>query len=303
MQLGRLKEQLEINKIKYSENEAMASHTSFKIGGGADLFVCPDSIDSLTSTLSAARICDVPCFILGNGSNLLVSDKGIEGAVVSMSGFKGLSLISHDTVFAQAGVTLAALCGFARDNGLTGLEFAYGIPGSVGGALYMNAGAYGGEMSQVVCKAESLCTKTLKTVSRSTEEMELGYRHSIYEENGEIITGVYFKLKAGNKEDITEAMETYISKRKNSQPLEFPSAGSTFKRPQGYYAAALIDGCGLKGRAVGGAKVSEKHAGFVINSGGATCSDVLALIEIIKQTVFEKEGVGLDTEVIFVGRK
>ncbi len=296
-------ELLDINKIQYTENEAMASHTSFKIGGGADLFVCPDSADKLRTALVAAKENGLPYFILGNGSNLLVSDKGIEGAVLSTSCLKKLALINEETIFAEAGATLASLCVFAKENSLTGLEFAYGIPGSVGGALYMNAGAYGGDMSEVVASAESLSAEDFSPVTRDISDMKLGYRKSIYEETGEIITGVYFKLKKGDKTEITDAMNTFITKRKTSQPLDFPSAGSTFKRPEGYFAAALIDQCNLKGRAVGGAKVSEKHAGFVINSGNATCQNVLDLIEIIKDTVKEKKGVSLSTEVIFVGRK
>ncbi len=303
--MGResFKELLDLNKIKYSVNEVMASHTSFKIGGGADLFVCPDSVDKLSTTLKGAKKLGLPAFILGNGSNLLVSDKGIEGVVISTSALKSISLVGEGEIFAEAGATLASLCVFAKDNGLTGLEFAYGIPGSVGGALYMNAGAYGGDMSMVVARAESLSAEDFSPVTRSLSEMGLGYRKSVYEENGEIITGVFFKLKKGDKAEISDAMNTFITKRKTSQPLDFPSAGSTFKRPEGYFAAALIDECGLKGRAVGGAMVSEKHAGFVINSGGATCDDVLSLIEVIKATVKEEKGVDLSTEVIFVGRK
>ncbi len=296
-------ELLKKNNIQFSENEAMASHTSFKIGGGADLFVCPDSVDKLRFSLISAKETGLPYFILGNGSNLLVSDKGIEGVVLSTSCLKKLALLDEETVFAEAGATLASLCVFAKDNGLTGLEFAYGIPGSVGGALYMNAGAYGGDMSEVVSSAESLSSDDFSPVTRNISDMNLGYRRSIYEENGEIITGVYFKLKKGDKAEIADAMNTFILRRKASQPLEFPSAGSTFKRPVGYFAAALIDECGLKGRAVGGAKVSEKHAGFVINAGGATCDDVLSLIEVIKNVVKEQKGVDLSTEVIFTGRK
>ena len=219
------------------------------------------------------------------------------------SALKGIRLVSDEIIFAEAGATLASLCVFAKDNSLTGLEFAYGIPGSIGGALYMNAGAYGGDMACVVCSAESLSTEDFIPVTRSLDEMGLGYRKSVYEENGEIITGVYFKLTRGNKDEIAESMNTIINKRKASQPLEYPSAGSTFKRPEGYFAAALIDECSLKGRAVGGAQVSEKHAGFVINRGNATCNDVLSLIDVIKDTVKTEKGVDLSTEVIFVGRK
>ncbi len=288
-------------KIEYRENEAMALHTSFKLGGKADVFLRPQTAEQLKNILSCIREENIPCFILGNGSNLLVSDEGIEGAVVSTAGLNRLKLTGECEIYAEAGASLAALCVFAKENSLTGLEFAYGIPGSVGGALYMNAGAYGGEMSQVVSSAESL-DGCLNTVVRNTEELELGYRKSIFKTNGEVIVGVTFKLKKGDRQDISDAMNNFITKRKTSQPLEFPSAGSTFKRPEGYFAAALIDECGLKGRSVGGAMVSVKHAGFVINFEKATCNDVLELIEVIKQTVKKEKGVDLETEVIFVGR-
>ncbi len=293
---------LDENLIKYTENEKMDSHTSFKIGGEADFFVCPDSVDKLQEVLRAAKESNLPVFILGNGSNLLVSDKGIEGVVISTSGLKKISLVSDTEIFAEAGASLTAVCVFAKEHSLSGLEFAYGIPGSIGGALYMNAGAYGGEMIDVVSSAQSISADTLSVTERKADDMNLGYRHSIYKENGEIITGVYLKLTKGDKENIASDMNNFMQKRKTSQPLEYPSAGSTFKRPEGYYAAALIDTCGLKGRSVGGAQVSVKHAGFVINKDNATCDDVLALIDIIKNTVLQKEGVELNTEVIFVGR-
>ena len=288
-------------KIKYSVSEAMALHTSFKIGGEADLILYPETEEQLCEILRLAEEKNIPTFILGKGSNLLVSDSGIEGAVISTLAMQNITLISDTEIKAEAGASLANLCRAARDNCLTGLEFAYGIPGTVGGALYMNAGAYGGDMSMVVKSATSI-TKDAHEVNRSIDEMGLGYRKSIYDQNGEIITSVTFLLKKGDKVQISEAMETFMQKRKNSQPLEYPSAGSTFKRPEGYYAAALIDECELKGATVGGAEVSTKHAGFVINKGNATCNDVLSLIEKIKKTVNEKRGVKLDTEVIHIGR-
>lgn len=293
---------LDQNLIKYAENEKMDTHTSFKIGGKADFFVCPDSVDKLQDVLRAAKTANLPVFILGNGSNLLVSDRGIEGVVISTACLKKISLISDTEIFAEAGASLTAVCIFAKENSLSGLEFAYGIPGSVGGALYMNAGAYGGEMIDVVSSAQSISANTISFTERTLDEMNLGYRHSIYKENGEIITGIRLKLVKDDKENISSAMNNFMQKRKTSQPLEYPSAGSTFKRPEGYYAAALIDSCGLKGRSVGGAQVSEKHAGFVINKQNATCDDVLGLIDVIKDTVLKEKGVQLSTEVIFVGR-
>jgi UDP-N-acetylmuramate dehydrogenase len=302
MRVDSLKALAEKLKIEYSETEAMALHTSFKIGGKADIFLSPDSAEKLAEILSLAKREEIPYFILGSGSNLLVSDKGIEGAVISTAKLCDLRLLDDTTIYAGAGVSLAALCCFARDNGLTGLEFAYGIPGSVGGAIYMNAGAYGGDMACVVVSAEGLNSEG-KVITRPAEELELTYRHSIFEDNGETVLGATFRLGKGDKEAIAAEMIRIIEKRKLSQPLDFPSAGSTFKRPEGYFAAALIDQCGLKGRAVGGAKVSEKHAGFVINFDKATCSDVLELIEVIKDTVKKAQGVDLSTEVIFVGKK
>ncbi len=289
-------------KIKYSIDEVMALHTSFKLGGKADIYLCPETAEQMASLLKLAKKDNIPCFILGKGSNLLVSDEGIEGAVISTDLLNKISLVGSSEIYAEAGVTLAELCKFARDNGLTGLEFAYGIPGSVGGALYMNAGAYDGDMSQVIVSAKSL-DKEQNIILRDVSQMGLGYRKSIYKQNGETVIDITVRLSKGDKQQITEAMNTIINKRIKSQPLDFPSAGSTFKRPEGYFAAALIDECGLKGRSVGDAQVSEKHAGFVINKGNATCSDVLSLIEDIKETVLEKKGVSLETEVIFVGRK
>ncbi len=288
-------------KIKYSENEAMSLHTSFKIGGAADIILYPENEGQLAEILSLAVAESIPTFILGKGSNLLVSDDGIEGAVISTLAMQSITPISDTELKAEAGASLAALCRAARDRGLTGLEFAYGIPGTVGGALYMNAGAYGGDMSMVVKSAESINADN-QLISRTADQMALDYRKSIYDQNGEIITSVTFSLEKGDKNTITDAMDTFMNKRKNSQPLDFPSAGSTFKRPEGYYAAALIDECGLKGFGVGGAEVSVKHAGFVINKDNASCSDVLELIGKIKKIVMDKRGVELNTEVIHIGR-
>lgn len=290
------------NKIEYSLKEPMSGHTSFKIGGEADLFVLPESSEQLRLVLNFAKTEKIPCFVIGNGSNLLVSDKGIDGVVISTAKMNKIKLVGDDMISAEAGASLTAVCLFAEKNSLSGLEFAYGIPGSVGGALYMNAGAYGGEMAHVVESAESIDEKG-NPKNRSMEELNLGYRKSVFVGSSEVITSVVFKLKKGDREKISNDMNTFMGKRKASQPLDFPSAGSTFKRPEGYYAAALIDECGLKGKTVGKARVSEKHAGFVINGGGATCEDVLGIIEVIKETVKKEKGVDLHTEVIFTGRK
>ena len=289
------------NKIEYVEGELMSKHTSFKIGGAADIFVNPKSTKELKALLQIGKTANLPVCLVGNGSNLLVSDGGIEGLVVSTLKMKKITLVSEDEIFAEAGASLTAVCLFALKNSLAGMEFAYGIPGSIGGAVYMNAGAYGGEMKDIIKNVQSL-DKSLNLVERPLEDLGLGYRESVYKSNGEIITGVTLKLKKGNSHDISKQMELLMGKRQTSQPLDFGSAGSTFKRPVGYYAAALIDECGLKGLSVGDAQVSEKHAGFVINKGKATCNDVLKLIEEIKDTVYTKKGVKLETEVIFVGR-
>ena len=286
--------------IELLENENMSRHTSFKIGGAADIYLCPQSADELKTVLSVARAENIPLTIIGNGSNLLVSDDGIKGAVISTIKCNKIKMLDENTIYADAGASLTAVCLAAKDAGLTGLEFAYGIPGSIGGALFMNAGAYGGEMKDITESAESI-TLDGELISRKAEDMKLGYRQSIYRENGEIITGVTLRLKKGDKKEILDRMNELMNKRKTSQPLNYPSAGSTFKRPVGGFAAALIDECGLKGTNVGGAEVSKKHAGFIINKGNATASDVLILIEKIKETVFSKKKIMLEPEVIFIG--
>lgn len=291
---------LEQNGFSFKKDEPMSRHTSFKIGGAADCFVEPSSVTEMTRLLCVAKENNIPVTVIGNGSNLLVSDNGIEGIVISTLQIKDIKLIDDTHIFAAAGASLTAVCLFAKKQSLTGLEFAYGIPGSVGGALYMNAGAYGGEMAHVVESAESIRNGTL--VKRDIGELELSYRHSVYTSSDEIITGVVFALAKGNADEISEKMETLMAKRKASQPLDFPSGGSTFKRPEGYYAAALIDECGLKGLSCGGAEVSRKHAGFVINRDNATAEDVLSLVEKIKAAVLEQKGVSLETEVIYIGK-
>ncbi len=289
-----------LGDICYTLNEPLDRHTTFKIGGAADVFVSVRSVDELGIVLKSAKIYAVPVFIIGKGSNLLVSDNGIEGAVVSLAGLDGIE-VSGNSITCGAGANLSALCIRARDEGLSGLEFAFGIPGSVGGALYMNAGAYGGEMSQAVRNA--LCMDADgNLITLSLEEMELGYRTSAFKKRGLIILSATFELNADKGEEINGRMQELLSRRKDKQPLEYPSAGSTFKRPEGHFAGALIEKNGLKGAGVGAAQVSEKHAGFVINTGDATCADVLALIEKIQKTVFNADGVRLETEVIFVGR-
>ncbi len=291
--------------IAYAQHEPMSQHTSFRIGGPAELFITPDDQDKLAGLLGMLHTLGVKPVIIGKGSNLLVRDEGIDCPVIFIG--DGMSQIKlcppphnapDDKVFvwAQAGVSLSKLCRFCADHGLTGLEFAYGIPGTVGGAIYMNAGAYGGEIADVLYSSTHL-TSDGKPQTFTGDSLDFSYRHSTYCERDLCITEACFALGRGDRESITTTMEEIISKRKEKQPLEWPSAGSTFKRPEGHYASALVDECGLKGLSKGGAQVSEKHAGFVINKGDATAQDVLTLIEQIKRIVKEKTGYVLECEV------
>ncbi|MBR2040163.1 MAG: UDP-N-acetylmuramate dehydrogenase [Clostridia bacterium] len=282
-------------------NEPMKNHNGFKTGGNADVFVTVGDTEVLSSLVETANSLEVPLFILGKGSNLLVSDKGIEGAVVSLGLMDEIS-IDGEMVTAEAGTSLTALCVAVANEGLSGLEFAYGIPGTVGGALYMNAGAYGGEIKDVVLSADFVSLSgEMGTIEK--DKMNLGYRTSCFKTDSNIITKVTFKLTKGDKAEIWDKMNTLMGKRRDKQPLEYPSAGSTFKRPEGYFAGVLIEENGLKGVSVGGAQVSEKHAGFVINKSNATTKDILDLMKKVQNTVLENNGVKLEPEVIFVGRE
>lgn len=300
MELCGLEQYCKENNIPYKKDEPMRLHTSFKIGGPADIFITPESTEGLLSVLKKCKELSVPIFIIGNGSNLLVSDGGIEGAVISLSALNKIAVCGRE-IKCGAGAGLSAVCKAALDNSLTGLEFAYGIPGSVGGALFMNAGAYGGEMSDAVVSADCI-TPDGNAVTLTAEEMHLGYRTSVFKSGGMIITSVTLRLSQGNKDGIKEKMNELIMRRKQKQPLEYPSAGSAFKRPVGNYAGALIEKNGLKGAAVGGAQVSEKHAGFIVNLGFATCKDVCALIKKVQCEVLKGDGVKLEPEIIVVGR-
>lgn len=282
------------------QKEPMAKHTSFKIGGDADIFITVNSKSDLAAVIEVLNEFEIPFLIVGNGSNLLVSDNGIRGAVIKLDGdFNKISLESDDTIECGAGAALSRLCTFALKKSLSGLEFAYGIPGTVGGAVFMNAGAYGEEIKDAIVSAESM-TYSGKLVKRTADEMDLSYRSSLYRGVDEIILSAKFKLKPGDKIHIKERMDGYIARRKEKQPLNYPNAGSIFKRPVGNFAGTLIQNCGLKGAKVGGAMVSTKHAGFIINQGGATCNDVIRLIDHIKETVMKKTGVALECEVIII---
>lgn len=280
--------------------EPMSKHTSFKIGGNADVYIKVNNLSKLSTILKECQASDVDYMILGNGSNLLVSDEGIRGAVIRLDGdFRKITLLDDTTIFCGAGATLAYLCKFALNCGLSGLEFAWGIPGTVGGAVFMNAGAYDGEMKDVVHSVSHISPSG--EIGRTEKEnMNFGYRTSVYRSNNMIITGVTLKLKKGNPDEIRAKMDNYMSRRSTKQPLEYPSAGSVFKRPEGNFAGALIEQCGLKGKTCGGAQVSEKHAGFIINKSNATAKDVRDLIGEIQKTVSDKTGYNLECELIIL---
>ncbi len=280
-------------------NEPMCRHTSFNIGGPADVLVEIKDVNKIAEVLKAAKSNDVPFWVLGNGSNLLISDKGVEGAVLKICD-DSISTCGNK-ISCAAGVKLSRLALTAKENSLSGLEFAWGIPGTVGGAVYMNAGAYGGEIKQVISSCKTI-TLDGEIKTYSCDEMLLGYRTSVFKTNNEIILSAEFELVEGDKSQISTTMDDYMERRKTKQPLELPSAGSTFKRPEGHFAGALIEQCGLKGFRIGDAAVSEKHAGFTVNLGKASANDVLSLIEHIKLTVLSETGVLLEPEVIFKGR-
>lgn len=286
------------SQIKYTLNEPMKNHTTFKVGGGAEVFVSVCNNDELKKVLSYVNANDIKYFVLGKGSNLLVSDDGIKGAVITLDGeFQEIKLIDDNTIYAGAGASLIKVCRFALEHSLSGMEFAYGIPGSVGGAVFMNAGAYGGEIKDCILSADYFSENSDFGVLKN-EDMNLSYRTSVFKTNNSIITGAVFKLHTAPYDEIKNKMNELMQKRKDKQPIEYPSAGSTFKRPEGAFAGTLIEQCGLKGVSVGGAEVSVKHAGFVINKNNATASDINKLIEHVQKTVKEKTGYFLETEVI-----
>ena len=282
-------------------NEDMGSHTTFRVGGCADVFVTPGTLKEATEIVRLLLTEDEPFTVIGNGSNLIVTDAGYRGCVVCLGQGCDNIEVSGNTITVGAGAMLAKIAKTAYDNSLTGLEFASGIPGSVGGAIVMNAGAYGGEIKDVVKSVTLFDAATGETVNLSTDEMKFGYRRSIVKDHPYVVLEAEFELTNGDREKIKETMDDLAARRRDKQPLEYPSAGSTFKRPEGYFAAKLIEDSGLKGESVGGAKVSEKHSGFVINTGGASATDVLRLINLIRKKVYEKSGVKLETEVVILG--
>lgn len=299
MEFAMLKESLyaACPGLELLEWEPMSRHTSFRIGGPVRLMARVRSEAEFAAALRAASEAGVSPFVLGNGTNVLAGDGALDAFVIQTSGgLDRLERTAPDEITCGAGVSLARLAVFAMEQGLSGLEFAHGIPGTLGGGMAMNAGAYGGELKDVAVRSEYLTLAGEKGVLEG-EAQELSYRHSAYSAGERFVTSAVLRLERGDREAIRTRMEELARKRRSSQPLEYPSAGSTFKRPVGGYAAALIDQCGLKGLAVGGAQVSTKHAGFVINRGGATCQDVLRLTDQIRDAVLQQTGICLELEI------
>ncbi|NDL67191.1 UDP-N-acetylmuramate dehydrogenase [Anaerotalea alkaliphila] len=282
-------------------DEPMANHTSFRIGGPADFYVAPQTVEELQAVLALCHGKGIPLQVLGNGSNLLVRDGGIRGIVVEVyRNFSGIRFLEGGKVKAQAGILLSKLAGAVWKEGLGGFEFASGIPGTLGGAVFMNAGAYGGEMKDILLEVQALeMDGTLTTFP--AEALELEYRHSVFHHRPAVVLEATLQLVPGDRQAIKERMRELNAQRKMKQPLELPSAGSTFKRPEGYFAGKLIMDAGLRGVSIGGAQVSEKHCGFVVNKGQASCQEVQDLIAHIQDTVFQQYGVRLEPEVKIIG--
>lgn len=280
----------------------MEKFTTLKIGGTADVMVMPASVDELKRIISLTRENNVPVCFMGNGSNLLVSDKGIRGVVVRLGSNLASTRVIGNEIYAQSGISLSRLATVACEHSLAGFEFASGIPGTLGGGIVMNAGAYKGELKDVVTEVSALLPSgEIRTFS--ADELDFSYRHSVFTGSDMLVLSAKIRLEKGDREEISARINELNKKRRTTQPLEYPSAGSAFKRPQNGYAAAMIDSCGLKGFSVGGAQVSEKHAGFVINKGGATAEDMLSLLAHVQQTVKEKCDTLLEPEIVIIGEK
>lgn len=299
----------EKNKLKISSlakdvlfDEPMSRHTTFRIGGNADAFINASSSEEIVSVISYCLEHHIPYMCMGNGSNMLVSDKGIRGVVISIGSNMSEVQVVDNMIYAEAGALMSKIASAALGAELSGFETLSGIPGTVGGGIYMNAGAYGGEIKSVL-KNVTFISKNNDIVTMDTDQLELSYRHSIFETNGGIIVKCCLELKKGNKNEISAAMKEYSKRRSEKQPLSMPSAGSTFKRPEGHFAGKLIQDAGLMGFSIGGAQISTKHAGFIVNTGNATAADVLALIEHVRKTVFAQSGIMLEPEVRLIGEK
>ena len=283
-------------QCRYKLDEPLKNHTTFKIGGACKIAVFLNCEGCAVDIINYCRNNKIKFAVIGNGSNVIAEDKGFDGAVLILGNdFSNINFIRDEVVECEAGLLLSRLCAVMMHEGLSGLEFAYGIPGTVGGALYMNAGAYGGEIADIVTSADYIDSDGMvKTIMK--ENMDLSYRHSAFMDSGRIIIRVRLKLHKGEIPEIEQKMEQLITRRREKQPLNFPSAGSTFKRPDGAYASALIEQCGLKGLSVGDAQVSEKHSGFVINKGNATCEDIINLVNKVKEKVRSDTGYELELE-------
>ncbi|WP_433754187.1 UDP-N-acetylmuramate dehydrogenase [Paenibacillus amylolyticus] len=289
--------QIPLEKVKF--NEPLKNHTFIKIGGNADILIHPTTIDEITKIVEIANLHQLPLTVIGKGSNVIIKDGGIRGVTISLSHFDQIK-VNGDTMIAQSGVDIIDVSRLALEHSLTGLEFACGIPGSTGGALYMNAGAYGGQIADVVERA-TVITKDGAVLEIPREEMKFGYRNSLFKMDHYIILEAEFGLKKGNKEDIASKMKELTFLRESKQPLEFPSCGSVFKRPEGHFAGKLIQDCNLQGTRIGGAEISMKHAGFIVNVDHATAQDYMDLIQFIQKKVYDTFQVELETEVIFLG--
>lgn len=289
-----------IDKERVLVDEPMKKHTTFRVGGNADYFVMPRTIEEVQYVVALCKNENLPYYILGNGSNLLVGDKGYRGVIIQIYKEMNTIIVEGECICAQAGALLSKVGSMALESSLAGFEFAAGIPGAVGGAVVMNAGAYGGEMKDILLSATVL-TEDGKVLELSNEELELGYRTSIVAKKNYIVLGAKFGLQKGDKAEIRAKMDELKTKRVTKQPLEYPSAGSTFKRPEGYFAGKLIEDAGLRGFQVGGAQVSVKHCGFVINKGDATAADVVELMNQVSEKVYQEFGVTLEPEVKRLG--
>ena len=290
---------LKDNQIQFLQNESLKKHITFKVGGEAKFVAMPQTKHQAANLIKFLKENNIKYYIIGRGSNVIFRDEGFDGVIIKTSNMQNIEFIGEDKVYADSGVVLNVLCKTLQEKSLAGLEFCYGIPGNVGGGLFMNCGAYGGEISSAVCEVEYI-DENGNFQKIDVKDCQFSYRHSIFQDNNWFITGCTFKLTKGDKTQILRFMEDIMQRRIDKQPLDKPSAGSSFKRPAGYFAAALIDECGLKGYSIGGAQVSEKHAGFIVNTGNATCNDIVALAEYVEQTVMQKKGVAIEKEMIIV---
>lgn len=289
------------NEDNIKIDEKLSGYVNFKVGGPADILLIPNSKEQVKKSIFICRENNIPVYVIGNGSNILVRDGGFRGVVISLKGVHNVT-VNDERIEAECGAMLKEVSDKAMENSLTGFEFACGIPGTIGGAVFMNAGAYDGEISHVVESAEVI-DENCNIINLTNEELDFGYRSSLVMKKGYIVLSAVFKLKKGQVKSIKELVNDLTNKRESKQPLEYPSAGSTFKRPTGYFAGKLIQDAGLKGYSIGGAAVSEKHSGFVINKGNATAKDITDLIEHIQYEVKNQFGVDLHTEVRIIGEK